>query len=178
MRRVTVLTAVVAILLTAVGVGATAVVGSQRVTNPTATLTIEQLMYTYGYQLDSGTVAGLGTVFADDAHAFYTFPGGTFDLDGKQAILDFLGPFTGDGGAHQLTNPVVDVQGNQATGTFYLWRVQPAEASCADEGSGPVGWILGRYDMEFSKIRGDWYIQDLHFVTESTGTLTGCDFGA
>lgn len=174
MRRVTVLTAVVAILLTAVGVGATAVVGSQKVSNPTATLEIEQLMYTYGYELDSGTVAGLGAVFAEDAHAFYSFPGGTFDLDGRQAILDFLGPFTGDGGAHQITNPVIHVSGNDATGRFYLWRVQPAETDCP--GAGDVGWILGEYTMEFTKQRGSWAISDLHFMTESTGTLDGCNF--
>jgi hypothetical protein len=174
MRRITVVAAVVAIVLTAVGVGTASVMGSRTVSNPSATLAVEQTMFQYGYELDSGTVAGLGALFADDAHAFYSFPGGTFDLDGKQEILDFLGPFTGDGGAHQITNPVVDVDGNRATGRFYLWRVQPAETDCP--GAGEVGWILGEYVVQFRKQRGDWLITDLNFNTESTGTLDGCNF--
>jgi hypothetical protein len=176
MRRITILTAVVAILVSAVGVGAATLGGVQRVSNPSATLEVQHVMYQYGYELDSGTVAGLGALFASDAHAFYSFPGGTFDLDGRQAILDFLGPFTGDGGAHSITNAIVNVHGNDATGRFYLWRVQPAATPCP--GTGDVGWILGEYTMEFTKRRGDWQIQDLHFRTESTGTFDGCDFGS
>lgn len=173
MRRTMLLAAVAAVAVCAIGIGANAV-ASSKASDPNSVLAAAQAMYSYGYELDSGTVDGLMALFSEDARAHYSFPGGTFDLPTKQAIRDFLGPFTGTGGMHSITNPVVEAQGTGATGKFYLWRVQPAPVDCP--GDGEVGWIVGYYEVDFVRSNGRWLIEDLWFDTESQGTFEGCNF--
>jgi hypothetical protein len=135
---------------------------------------IEQTMYTYAYELDSGTADGLRTVFADRAVAEYSFPGGDFVLDGADAIIDFLGPFAGTGGAHIMGDPLIEPHGNRADGRFYLWRVQPPEVDCPADGT--LGYLLGEYNVEFRRIKGEWKIWHLVYTTQTEGTLDGCAF--
>ena len=137
---------------------------------------IDDTMYTYAYQLDTGTLDALMATFADDAFAEYSFPGGHPVLHGKQEIRNFLGGFAGTGGQHMITDPLVKVDGSRASGLFYLWRVQPTSVDCSQPKLTDVGWLMGRYDTAFSNVHGRWLIQRLVFVTQEQGTLPGCHF--
>jgi len=62
--------------------------------------------------------------------------------------------------AHMLLNPLVNVEGDKAKGTFYLFG--PATVP-SPEGEKAI-WVQGRYDNEFVKKSGKWRFSLLRFA--------------
>jgi len=135
---------------------------------------VKKVQYAYAYNLDAGTVEGLMAIFTEDAVAQYSFPAGTFTLNGKQKIKEFLGPYVGTGGAHLMADPYIVVDGNKASGAFYLLRIYAPKKNCPDKSE--AGWILGWYNCAFEKVKGDWKIKHMRFSAEATGSMPGCRF--
>lgn len=135
---------------------------------------IKKVQYAYAYNIDNGTLDNLMAVFAEDASAEYSFPGGDFTLKSKKEIRDFLGPHVGTGGVHLMINPYIEVSGSKASGVFYLLRIQPPPKPCPENAD--VGWIIGWYNCVFEKAQGTWRIKRLKFSAEGTGTISGCKF--
>ena len=99
------------------------------------------------------------SVFAEDASAQYAFPGVEVTLPDKAAIREFLSLFVGPENwlAHNMMMPYIVVDGNTASGAFYLWNLGTPSATCPDDdGDGEVGWIQGWYNNEYKKIKGEW----------------------
>jgi len=127
---------------------------------------IKQLMYNYTYWLDYGEFDTALDCFTDDAKIDICQRGGaqegqdSFELkcDGKEEIRKFYGLFIHQRdrftASHFLLNPVVTVNGEKATGIFYL--LEPTALQRAI-------WGHGRYDLEFIRINGQWKISAFNF---------------
>ena len=127
---------------------------------------IKQLMYNYTYWLDYGEFDTALDCFTDEAKIDIRQRGGakegqdSFELTcvGKEEIRKFYGLFIHQRerftASHLLLNPVVTVDGEKATGIFYL--LEPTAIQRAI-------WGHGRYDLEFVKLDGQWKIGAYNF---------------
>ena len=89
--------------------------------------------------------------------------------EGREAIRTFFKnapqrlPFA----IHMVLNPIIDVDGDRATGTWYLF--QPCTYSDGDR----AVWGSARYDEEYVRVDGRWKFQNLtltsHFWTPFDG---------
>jgi hypothetical protein len=128
--------------------------------------TIKQLMHNYTYWLDYGEFDKALNCFAEDAvldvrereapreghQPFEVRCSGMVELRNfYSAIVHKRDKFSA---SHLLLNPVVNVEGDLATGIFYL--LEPTAIQRAI-------WGHGRYDLKFSKIEGEWKIKMLAF---------------
>ncbi|WP_435196005.1 nuclear transport factor 2 family protein [Natronomonas sp. EA1] len=115
---------------------------------------IQRLKYDYCDAIDEGRYEEWVSLFTDDGvfrradagdsytgtDALYTFATERFDTAFAFA-------------AHVLTNPRIDVSGEEATGTWYLQLVYRT----AD---GEEGLRQGRYADRYRKVDGEWYIAE------------------
>ena len=92
---------------------------------------------------------GLAPLFTENA----IWDGGMMGrYEGREAIRNFFSeapkvvPFA----IHHVTNPIIDVDGDHATGRWYLW--QPCTVSPAGEAL----WMAGRYFDEYRREDGIW----------------------
>ncbi len=124
---------------------------------------IKKLKALYCAYCDRGYDAdGIASLFTEDA----VWDGGRFGrYEGREAIRSFfrgaskIFPFA----LHQVMNPIIEVQGDRATGKWYLF--QPATLA---EGNQAV-WLAARYEEEYVRVGGQWKFQHLkvfpHFLT-------------
>jgi ketosteroid isomerase-like protein len=91
----------------------------------------------------------LAPLFAEDA----VWDGGVLGrFEGREGIRAFFEgasevmPFA----IHHVTNPVLEINGDRATGHWYLW--QP----CVHAAGEQALWMAGRYDDEYRREDGDW----------------------
>ncbi len=52
--------------------------------------------------------------------------------------------------AHMVSNPIVEVTGDRATGSWYF------DCPATDRRSGTALWVQGRYEDGFVKVDGEW----------------------
>lgn len=128
---------------------------------------IKQLMWNYTYWLDYGEFDKVIDCFTDDAKLDLQTrgvlakdePALNYACEGKEAIRDFynLVRHTKDRftASHLILNPVITVEGDQATGIFYL--LEPTSILRAM-------WGHGRYDIQFLRVAGKWRISSLRFL--------------
>ena len=97
---------------------------------------------------------GIAALFTEDA----VWDGGAFGKhQGREAIRTFfrgapkIFPFA----IHQVMNPLIEVQGERATGSWYLF--QPATLA---EGNQAV-WLAARYQEEYVKAGSEWKFKQL-----------------
>jgi ketosteroid isomerase-like protein len=99
---------------------------------------------------------------ADDIAALFTedavWDGGAFGkCEGREAIRRFfrgapqIFPFA----IHQVMNPIIEVQGDKATGRWYLF--QP----CTLAEGNQAAWLAARYEEEYVKVGGEWKFKHL-----------------
>ena len=71
--------------------------------------------------------------------------------EGREAIRAFfaVAPTAMPFAVHHVTNPVIEVEGDRATGSWLLW--QPCVHA-----SGTALWIAGRYHDEYRREDGVW----------------------
>ena len=85
--------------------------------------------------------------------------------EGREEIRSFIrqGPERISFAAHMVLNPIIEINGDTAKGTWYL--LQPCTFV---EGNRAV-WGAGRYDEEYVRVDGRWMFQNLkltsHFWT-------------
>lgn len=91
----------------------------------------------------------LAPLFTPDA----VWDGGALGrFEGREAIRNFFAgaddvmPFA----IHHVTNPVIEIEGDRATGHWYLW--QP----CVHATGRQALWLAGRYDDEYARENGEW----------------------
>ena len=82
-------------------------------------LEIQQLIYRYAWLIDTRDFAGLATVFAPGAEVHYNVPGGV--KQAWPAVEDFLrmGLSLHRVTQHQMSNPMVELDGDHATARTY-----------------------------------------------------------
>jgi hypothetical protein len=105
----------------------------------------------------------LADLFTDDASVnlgpFGTYVGRAALLNAFENIL----PAATGWSTHYMANPVVDVQGSQATGTWYFLIFAQAK----DAPGGPILNFWGYYEDEYVKTGGVWKQSSLiaHYFT-------------
>ena len=124
---------------------------------------IKRLKHRYcGYCDDNYDADAIASLFAEDAVWDGQERGRS---DGREEIRAFFQraperlPFA----IHKVMNPIIEVNGDRATGVWYLF--QPCTYA---EGNRAV-WGSARYDEEYVRIDGEWKFQHLtltsHFWT-------------
>ena len=99
---------------------------------------------------------------ADDIAACFTedavWDGGPFGrFEGRQAIHE---GFTNAAtlvkfAVHHTVNPIIDIDGDEATGDWLLW--QPMVVPQDDQAM----WMGARYEEKYSRVDGQWLIREL-----------------
>jgi ketosteroid isomerase-like protein len=120
---------------------------------------IKRLKHRYADACDCGYDAdALAELFAEDA----VWDGGLFGrYEGREAIRDF---FRGVSSSivfamHYMMNPIIDVTGDRATGTWYLFQ------TCTfAQGNTPI-WGAARYDEEYVREPDGWKFRRLRLVS-------------
>ncbi|MBI2963344.1 MAG: nuclear transport factor 2 family protein [Deltaproteobacteria bacterium] len=116
---------------------------------------IRVLKYRYCTYCDDGyDAARLAPLFAADA----VWDGGALGrFVGREAIRGFfaqcskLVPFA----IHQVTNPVIEVDGDRAVGRWYLW--EPIVFASGNRAL----WMAARYDDRYRRERGEWLFESV-----------------
>jgi hypothetical protein len=114
---------------------------------------IKRLKYQYcAYCDDNYNPDGIASLHAEDA----VFDGGEVlgKIEGREALRAFFCevPKVWRFAAHQVMNPIVDVQGNKATGVWKLF--QPCNVA-TKKGIQPL-WVAAIYNDEYEKVGGQW----------------------
>lgn len=93
-------------------------------------------------------------LFADDA---VWEADGIGRFEGKDEIYGFFKNITErlTFAVHYVMNPIIDVQGNSAQGSWYLW--EPGTIKGRD-----AIWISGSYTDEYQKVDGVWKFKNVH----------------
>jgi ketosteroid isomerase-like protein len=110
---------------------------------------IKQVKYNYCYTVDAGDVEGWLTGFTDDAIADF----GHARYEGKKELRRFVAEVFPSECAftkHHVTNPVIKVNGDKATGTWY------AHVPGTFKPTGAAMWIGVTYEEEYVRKRGKW----------------------
>ena len=111
---------------------------------------------------DNYNADAIAALFAEDA----TWDGGALGkADGRPAIHKFFSrateffPFA----IHNVMNPIIDVDGDRATGRWYL--LQPATMAKGNQ----AVWLAATYHDEYLRLDGRWMFKRLkvtsHFLT-------------
>jgi hypothetical protein len=124
---------------------------------------IRQLKARYCYACDDGYDADLlADLFIEDG----VWDGGALGKAvGRQQILRFFqgSPDVIPFAVHMVTNPLIEIDGDRATGVWYLFQA----ASYAPENT-PL-WGSARYDETYVRVGEDWKFESLrlnsHFWT-------------
>lgn len=97
---------------------------------------------------------GIAALFTEDA----VWDGGSFGKhEGREAIRTFFrgAPKLLTFAIHQVMNPLIEVQGERATGRWYLF--QP----CTLAEGNQAAWLAARYEEEYVKVNGEWQFTQL-----------------
>ncbi len=116
---------------------------------------LRDLKYRYATFCDDGYDAErLAPLFTADA----VWDGGTLGrFEGRDAIHAFflqcskIVPFA----IHQVTNSILHVDGDGATGRWYLW--EPIVFTAGNRGL----WMAARYDDRYRRERGEWLFESV-----------------
>lgn len=111
---------------------------------------IRDLKHRYCYTVDEAGPEEWTALFTEDA-VFTSAKGQTYR--GRDEILDYKrGDSPADDwvtSAHMVTNPLIDLDGDEASGKwYYLWYYENA--------NGDRGWGQGRYDEEYRRTAEGW----------------------
>ena len=115
---------------------------------------VKRLQAKFCYVNDSFDWKGTVDLFTDDAVAEYG-PFGSYN--GKAEITKFCRDELPKGLSflqHMIHNPLVDVSGDKAKGSWYF---ETPATQIPTKGV----WIAGRYDGEYVKVSGEWKISKL-----------------
>ena len=119
---------------------------------------IKNLQAKYCYLIDTRQIEKVGDLFADQFVAEYV---GVGTYTTKAALSEHLNDVTTSCSMlyHQIMNSYVEVDGDKATGAWYLFgpftRITPS-------GDIPF-WTQGKYENEFIKVDGKWKLSHLKF---------------
>lgn len=113
---------------------------------------------------DNHNAQTLGALFAEDASWEASNMG---RADGRAAIQEMLGAVGRSGrirgSAHHAINPILDVDGDRATGD---WRLIMLYTANQPDGSLEYLRIIGTYRERYVRVGGEWLFQSLHCRVE------------
>lgn len=102
---------------------------------------------------------GIASLFVEDG----VWDGGELGrAEGREKIRHFFrrAPEAFPFAIHNVMNPIIEVEGDRATGRWYL--LQP----CTRRGEKDEAmWLAGRYEDEYVRVGGQWRFKHVSFVT-------------
>ena len=117
---------------------------------------IKRLKRSYCYYADDGISGNSArwedfiTHWVNDCWADF----GPFGVHhGKQEVAQFYKktvPSILSYSAHMVTNPIIDVSNDTASGKWYVF------VPCTTQSSNEAAWLLAKYDEEYVKDKGEW----------------------
>lgn len=121
---------------------------------------IKNLQAKYTYLVDSKKLDEVAELMTDDIVA-NLIPFGKFD--GKTMLMNVLKGMVENSKMmrHQMMNAYLEVDGDKATGRWYLFGPFTAAAP----GKDIAHWLQGEYNNEFVRKNGQWKISKLNFTT-------------
>lgn len=120
---------------------------------------IGKLMANYCYFVDSFEWDNVVSLFVDDAKADYDILGKYDEKEGIEGLFKNVIPMSGSWFAHQILNPVIEVDGLTAKGKWYLLCLATTSTPEGDK----ANWIHGKYENEFVKQDRMWKFSSLKF---------------
>ena len=114
---------------------------------------IQRLKHEYCFAIDGGDYERWASLFTDDGR-FVRDSGEAFE--GHEALHGFASErfdAAMEHSAHVVTNPLIDVDGDTATGQWYLLLFYT-------DADGTDGWTQARYDDEYRRVDGEWRIAE------------------
>ncbi len=130
---------------------------------------IEQVLYRYCFAVDKGTPDDVAALFHEDAVLMAIYAGDP-PVKGRAAIKQWYTNYNKNLRAnvehlrHTVTNPVVDLSGNEASAQCYL------TADSISKQTGKPSWVAGYYRDKLVKEGGKWYFKErqihVHYATE------------
>jgi hypothetical protein len=119
---------------------------------------IKTLKARYCHLVDGRRWDELAELWSEDATCDYGFFG---SYEGREEIVNGFFRDTVDSVSsfmvHMVHNPLVDVQGDSASGTWYL------TAQTTIQPPGQAVWVMGIYRDRFRRIGGEWKLTRLEF---------------
>ena len=109
---------------------------------------------------DNYNPQGIASLFTEDG----VWDGGEHGkAEGHDAIVKFFqrAPLVFSFAIHHVMNPIIKVQGDIATGRWYL--LQPLTRK-SREGETAM-WLAGRYEDEYVRVGNEWKFKRLKFIT-------------
>jgi ketosteroid isomerase-like protein len=118
---------------------------------------IKKLKARYCLTVDQRDEEGFVSLFTEDA----VWDGGRFGhYEGREAIRKFFCaiPDVLTFAVHYVMNPIIEVQGDRATGQWYL-----LEPCTMVEGNQAV-WGTARYEEEYVRVGNEWRFKNLKLI--------------
>lgn len=126
---------------------------------------IEELRSRYAHTIDHGAATGewedFIALYTEDAVVDYpqtTLQGHEEIEEFGQEIEDFY-----EFSMHTVQMPVIDLDGNEATGEWYMFVIYTAT-------DGSEGYVVGRYEDEYRRVDGEWKFSRVKaIISKDTG---------
>ena len=116
---------------------------------------LKNLQVTFSYAVDRGDWQAIAELFVEDAIADF----GSFGYyRGKSEVIRYfrdIFPPAFSFMAHMLHNPLIKIEGNEATAEWYF------ETPVTHTKSNRALWIAGKYESECCKVAGTWRYKTL-----------------
>ena len=120
---------------------------------------LKTLKYRYADACDRGYDAdALADLFTEDA----IWDGGLFGrYEGREAIRQFFQGVSSDivFAMHYMMNPIVEVDGDQARGAWYLFQ------TCTFAEGEQAVWGAARYEEQYQRVDGQWKFRRLNLIS-------------
>lgn len=132
-------------------------------------LALIDLKHRYCHHIDHGNYDDWANLFTEDG-AFHRSP--TEVYHGHDELLTFASEVFDDEydySAHFVTNPIITVDGDEATGQWYLYL--PLVKS-----DGTVGWLQADYDDTYRRIDDQWLIETVHITPNASRSVDHAQF--
>ena len=133
-------------------------------------IAIQQLLNTYCHKLDQGDVAGVVSLFAEEAVLKPEYEGSGEHV-GREAVQAWYSNYSRTtraavtGLRHKISTAMINVDGTNATCTCYL------DADSIDPNTGARSLAGGRYEDKLIKRDGGWLLVERRIVIDYASTI-------
>jgi len=110
---------------------------------------------------ESYNAQGIASLFTEDG----VWDGGNLGkAEGHDAIVKFFerAPSAFSFAIHNVMNPIIEIDGDRATGRWYLLQPLTRRSRKGDESA---MWLAGRYEDQYVRIGREWKFKQLKFIT-------------
>jgi hypothetical protein len=125
---------------------------------------LKELRYEYCYRMDNLEPDRFAALFTTDAEYDITDVATGRGREGLRDLIEHLRGWEFDSMAHMCTNPVIEVDGDEASGRWY-YTVMVAH------GDGTTELGQGSYDETYRRVDGEWLIDTTDVTRRQTVEL-------